>query len=79
MSDIPDKIDPNKKYQTKHNRSVEILRTDMESQFPVVGIVTESDGSQEITKWTIEGNFFWGDTECDFDLVEIRPAVSKVP
>ena len=46
------------KYRTRDGRAVEILRNNVKNKdFPVVGIITEVDGSKTQDRWTADGRY----------------------
>jgi len=68
------KLEAGKKYRTRGGDEVEILRTDVRDEQPVVGIVTKSDGSQYVSEWNTDGSFWPDGLESANDLIsEIRP------
>ena len=65
------KIDISKKYRTRSNLPVEILRTDIKSiDFPVVAIIRLSDDKEFTNCFTEYGNFY-AHGESDMDLFEV--------
>ena len=68
------KIEAGKKYRTRGGDEVEILRTDLNSANPVVGILTVCDGTQSAYEWASNGAFWFDGTQVDMDLIsEIKP------
>ena len=49
-------IEMGKRHQTRDGRAVEVLRNNVKNaDFPIVGIITEFDGSETQDRWTAEG------------------------
>lgn len=55
------------KVVTRDGRDVEILKTDLKYENPIVGIVTDDKGEQTVGLWTKKGRFY-DDSECNGDL-----------
>lgn len=68
------KIEAGKKYRTRGGDEVEVLRTDVNSDESVVGIVThKDDGSQWVAAYFSDGRYFlYGDSPADL-ISEIKP------
>ena len=56
-------LDLTKPMQTRDGRKVELLTDNLSGDYPLVGLVTEADGSRLLIKVTREGRFsaFWTD------------------
>lgn len=68
------KLEAGKKYRTRGGDEVEILRTDVRANQPVVGIMTYDDGYQLVTQWNADGSFWVERGESEDDLIsEIKP------
>ena len=62
-------IELGKKYQTRDGRAVRILATDLRSNHPIAGVVTDFDFHEWPCSWTPEGFVEWGTTEAITDLI----------
>ena len=70
-------ISMDKQYRTRDGRAVEVLKVDMNNpKYPVVVIVTEKDGSQEIRSRTSTGLTVCN-SECASDLIEVKPRIKR--
>lgn len=61
------------KVETRNGHKVEILRTDLKNNFPIIGIVTGDDGSEGFAGWKTDGTSpakIIGDNDNDLVLVE---------
>ena len=59
------------KYATREGDSVEILRDNIRNgNFPIVGIITFPNGSQEQNRWQADGKYD-GSEENDLDLFPV--------
>lgn len=61
------------KIETRNGKEVEILRTDLKNNFPIIGIVTGDDGSEGFAGWKTDGTSpskILGDNDNDLVLVE---------
>lgn len=68
------KLEAGKKYRTRGGHEVEILRTDVRGEQPVVGIVTFNNGSQCVTGWSADGSYWTSGGQSENDLIsEIKP------
>lgn len=67
-------IEMNKCYKTKSGYSIRIITTDLKNTYPVVGVFTDSEGSESIWQWTKTGKYYREDTDHSLDLVEYNPA-----
>ena len=69
------KININKKYKTRTGETVRILATDRkDSVCPVVGLVTDDTGEENLMSWTETGKMLeTGDSRND--LIEVVPEV----
>lgn len=63
-------VDINKKYKTRGGRTVRILATDLNGDYPVAGSLTKEDGKDYLFRWRLNGRFIYN-TESDSDLVEV--------
>ena len=68
-------IDFTKPVQTRDGRAVRILTTDTKNTlFPVVGLITGSDGNEYPESWTAEGmNIDGSNCTNDEDLINVDP------
>lgn len=71
------KIDKDTRIETKGGYEVEILRTDLRGDYPIVGIVKKpNDITDLIQTWTIEGHFDKNDSDVCFDLVIVKECLN---
>ena len=49
------KIEKGKFYRTRGGHKVEILRTDLKNNYPIVGVITDSNGHERYTSWSDGG------------------------
>lgn len=45
-------------YKTRDGRKVTLLKTDVKNKYPIVGIITQSDGSERHCTWHEDGHLF---------------------
>lgn len=58
--------------QTMDGRKVELLRTNLKNKdYPILGIVTEHDGSETMMTWTENGSFFSISGASEKDLMNV--------
>jgi hypothetical protein len=62
-------LEAGKKYRTRGGDEVEILRTDLNSVNPVLGILTVCDGTQSACEWAFNGAFWFDGPQDDMDIV----------
>lgn len=71
------KIDKDTRIETKDGHEVEILRTDMRGDYPIIGIVKRPDQITDlIGTWTIKGINDKDAIETSFDLVIVKECLS---
>ena len=51
------KIEKGKFYKTRDGRKVEILKTDAKNAYPIVGLLTYSEGIERVCSWSDNGKF----------------------
>lgn len=58
------------KIETRDGKEVEIIKDDVQSEFPLIGIIKNQDGTEEVVTYTEDGMFFSQDTyhESENDL-----------
>lgn len=68
------KIEAGKRYRTRGGDEVEVLRTDINSADPVLGVITyKNSGGQSAISFKEDGSYL-GEMEYSHDLIsEIRP------
>ena len=68
------KIEAGKKYRTRGGDEVEILRTDLDSDEPIIGVITVKEGGGQ---WPYtchpDGSFFFNGEDCNDLISEIKP------
>jgi hypothetical protein len=70
-------IEMDKKYRTRDGRAVEILRTNVKNKdFPVVGIITQRDGSEIQDRWTANG-WYYQPLGAAIDASDLVPVPTK--
>jgi hypothetical protein len=81
-------IRPGFTYKTRAGHEVEVLRTDLKSQMPVLGIITFSNiNSQSVVQWQINGSYDYAYANGlsiraypnPLDLVEELPLLPSEP
>ena len=66
-----------KQYRTRDGRAVEVLKVGMNhNHFPVVAVVTDSNGSQSSSTLTPTGSVY-ADIENIGDLIEVKPRIKQ--
>ena len=45
------------KYQTRDGRAVTLFRTDVKDCYPVVGIISQPDGTESLANWSRSGRY----------------------
>ena len=71
------KIDKDTRIETKDGYEVEILKTNMKSDYPIVGIVKRPNKITDlIGAWTIKGINDKDTIETSFDLVIVKECLS---
>jgi hypothetical protein len=67
------KIDITKPVRTRDGRSVRILCTDKKGNYPIVGLVTNEDGSETVCSYRLDGVYYSaGESGCDLVNVPVR-------
>lgn len=58
------------KIETRDGKEVEIIKDDVQSEFPLIGIIKNQDGTEEVATYTEDGKFFSQDSnqQSDNDL-----------
>jgi len=69
-------IELGKKYKTKDGRNVKILQFINNEDYPIVAVITEEDGTEDVKGYTKYGTFY-KNTSCDADLFEQPEVVTK--
>jgi hypothetical protein len=68
------------RYRTREGDVVEILRDNVKNEdFPIVGIITFPDGSQEQNRWQADGKYNGYSDEHLLDLISIPTEVGHNP
>jgi len=62
-------LDFNKPIQTRDGRSVRIICTDKKGDFPIVVLITNPSGKEEVCTYTEDGYYYENEAQCDSDLV----------
>lgn len=71
------KLDLTKPVQTRSGHKVEILKTNLKGEFPVIGVVTHPDsGDEEVSYWHANGGFLHSGTYIH-DLVNVPVKISR--
>lgn len=71
------KIDKDTRIETKGGYEVEILKTNMRGEYPILGIVKKPNQPTDlIAYWTIKGSFDKYGADTTFDLVIIKECLS---
>lgn len=71
------KIDKDTRIETKSGYEVEILRTDLRGDYPIVGIIKRPNQITDlIVCWTINGGYDKDDIDVSFDLVIVKECLS---
>lgn len=71
------KIDKDTRIETKGGYEVEILKTDLRGDYPIVGIIKRPNQiTDTIENWTIEGHFDKNASNVCFDLVIVKECLS---
>lgn len=71
------KIDKDTRIETKSGYEVEILRTDLRGDYPIVGIVKRPNQVTDlIGNWTIKGDYDKDAIDVSFDLVIVKECLS---
>lgn len=71
------KIDKDTRIETKGGYEVEILKTNMRGEYPILGIVKRPDQPTDlIAYWTIKGSFDKYGADTTFDLVIVKECLS---
>ncbi len=65
-------ISMDKQYKTRNGRDVRLLCTDANGTFPVVGLITQTNGQQEAGCWTSTGGSWSDGSFSSSDLVEVK-------
>jgi hypothetical protein len=67
-------IDLNKKYKTRSGLDAEVLRTDLKGfgNYPVLVVVTDTDGSQDVLQYMKTGQYNEDHDTHDLDLIEVK-------
>lgn len=67
---VSNKIDLSKKYFTRNGLKVKLYAITDDSEYPVVGTITNVNGSSSNESWTINGSLYADRAFSDYDLVE---------
>ena len=71
------KIDKDTKIETKNGYEVEILKTDLRNDCPIVGVIKKpNQPSDFVGCWTIEGGYDKCGADTIFDLVIVKECLS---
>ena len=65
------KLDLTKPLQTRDGRSVRVVATDMYGIQPIVAIITDEYGDEDVETFTQDGHFFHDLSYSDSDLVNV--------
>jgi hypothetical protein len=65
-------LDLSKPVQLRDGRSVDVLTTVATRKYPVVGLVREATGVQEIMSWSLDGWYLWKPGH-HYDLINVPP------
>lgn len=68
----PAPLDLTKPVQTRDGRAVRILCTDAQGQFPVVALVTDQEGKEQVVMYTANGRLYLEGFDSNFDLVNVK-------
>jgi len=70
-------ISMGEEYRTRDGRAVKVLCVDMKSsEYPVVAIVCEEDGSENQYSFSSEGvDYIYDNSTTERDLIEVLPSV----
>ena len=72
------KIDKDTRIETKYGYEVEILKTNMRGDYPILGIIKKPNQSTDfIAYWTIKGSFNKCGANTTFDLVIVKECLSR--
>jgi len=66
-------ISMSKKYQTRDGRAVRLISDKGPIDYPFVGVITYSNGTEAVFNWTASGSM--ADREDRTDLIEVVPDV----
>lgn len=71
------KIDKDTRIETKDGFEVEILKTDMRGDYPIIGILKQPNQITDLVQtWTIEGSFDKNSSDEHSDLVIVKECLS---
>lgn len=71
------KLDLTEPVQMRGGGEVELLRTNINAEFSVAGIVTDEDGSQSLETWKANGSYLPSERTSEFDLINAPPKPVK--
>lgn len=66
-------IDMNKCYKTRNGLKVNIICTNLKSDFPVVAIITDNSNLEIVKQYTETGKYYDESIDHNFDLIEYNP------
>lgn len=72
-------VSASKQYKTRNGLAVSLYTIHGHGDYPVVGSVTESDGSFSNVEWTKNGGFYGDGASDNYDLVEVVPVPHNIP
>lgn len=64
-------INWNNPVQTKEGKRVRILCTDRKGDQPIIGIITDENGTEWIGSWGMDGKYYTGGSPSGRDLVNV--------
>lgn len=64
-------IDLEKPVKTVSGKAVRIIAKDVKSKFPVIAIVTQTDGDETVEAYTNGGHYYLDKTASEYDLMNV--------